>query len=130
MKSKKGKYLILTLSIFILTGLITILSNSNKLKDNSNLISEEKSKNLIEDNDKSNLIEDNDKSNLIEDNDKSNLIEDNDKSNLIVENYNNNVVTTEVEEDGSVRVLPENKSESIIVLPNPNSDEQVTLKKL
>lgn len=103
MKSKKGKYLILTLSIFILTGLITILSNSNKLKDNSNLISEEKSKNLIE---------------------------DNDKSNLIVENYNNNVVTTEVEEDGSVRVLPENKSESIIVLPNPNSDEQVTLKKL
>ena len=112
MKSKKGKYLILTLSIFILTGLITILSNSNKLKDNSNLISEEKSKNLIEDNDKSNLIE------------------DNDKSNLIVENYNNNVVTTEVEEDGSVRVLPENKSESIIVLPNPNSDEQVTLKKL
>ena len=121
MKSKKGKYLILTLSIFILTGLITILSNSNKLKDNSNLISEEKSKNLIEDNDKSNLIEDNDK---------SNLIEDNDKSNLIVENYNNNVVTTEVEEDGSVRVLPENKSESIIVLPNPNSDEQVTLKKL
>lgn len=103
MKSKKGKYLILTLSIFILTGLITILSNSNKLKDNSNLISEEKSKNLIE---------------------------DNDKSNLIVENYNNNVVTTEAEEDGSVRVLPENKSESIIVLPNPNSDEQVTLKKL
>ena len=103
MKSKKGKYLILTLSIFILTGLITILSNSNKLKDNSNLISEEKSKNLIE---------------------------DNDKSNLIVENDNNNVVTTEAEEDGSVRVLPENKSESIIVLPNPNSDEQVTLKKL
>ena len=112
MKSKKGKYLILTLSIFILTGLITILSNSNKLKDNSNLISEEKSKNLIEDNDKSNLIE------------------DNDKSNLIVENDNNNVVTTEAEGDGSVRVLPENKSESIIVLPNPNSDEQVTLKKL
>ena len=103
MKSKKGKYLILTLSIFILTGLITILSNSNKLKDNSNLISEEKSKNLIE---------------------------DNDKSNLIVENDNNNVVTTEAEEDGSVRVLPEYKSESIIVLPNPNSDEQVTLKKL
>lgn len=103
MKSKKGKYLILTLSIFILTGLITILSNSNNLKDNSNLISEEKSKNLIE---------------------------DNDKSNLIVENDNNNVVTTEAEEDGSVRVLPENKSESIIVLPNPNSDEQVTLKKL
>ncbi|MDU4884594.1 MAG: hypothetical protein E6176_02110 [Clostridium celatum] len=103
MKSKKGKYLILTLSIFILTGLITILSNSNKLKDNSNLISEEKSKNLIE---------------------------DNDKSNLIVENDNNNVFTTEAEEDGSVRVLPENKSESIIVLPNPNSDEQVTLKKL
>lgn len=103
MKSKKGKYLILTLSIFILTGLITILSNSNKLKDNSNLISEEKSKNLIE---------------------------DNDKSNLIVKNDNNNVVTTEAEEDGSVRVLPENKSESIIVLPNPNSDEQVTLKKL
>lgn len=103
MKSKKGKYLILTLSIFILTGLITILSNSNKLKDNRNLISEEKSKNLIE---------------------------DNDKSNLIVENDNNNVVTTEAEEDGSVRVLPENKSESIIVLPNPNSDEQVTLKKL
>lgn len=103
MKSKKDKYLILTLSIFILTGLITILSNSNKLKDNSNLIGEEKSKNLIE---------------------------DNDKSNLIVENYNNNVVTTEAEEDGSVRVLPENKSESIIVLPNPNSDEQVTLKKL
>ena len=103
MKSKKGKYLILTLSIFILTGLITILSNSNKLKDNSNLISEEKSKNLIE---------------------------DNDKSNLIVENDNNNVVTTEAEGDGSVRVLPENKSESIIVLPNPNSDEQVTLKKL
>ena len=103
MKSKKGKYLILTLSIFILTGLITILSNSNKLKDNSNLISEEKSKNLIE---------------------------DNDKSNLIVENDNNNVVTTEAEGVGSVRVLPENKSESIIVLPNPNSDEQVTLKKL
>ena len=103
MKSKKGKYLILTLSIFILTGLITILSNSNKLKDNRNLISEEKSKNLIE---------------------------DNDKSNLIVENDNNNVFTTEAEEDGSVRVLPENKSESIIVLPNPNSDEQVTLKKL
>lgn len=103
MKSKKGKYLILTLSIFILTGLITILSNSNKLKDNSNLISEEKSKNLIE---------------------------DNDKSNLIVENDNNNVFTTEAEEAGSVRVLPENKSESIIVLPNPNSDEQVTLKKL
>ncbi|MEN8077341.1 hypothetical protein ABFP60_10280 [Clostridioides difficile] len=101
MKSKKGKYLILTLSIFILIGSITILPNKHKGKDNSNLISEEVSKSLIED-----------------------------KSNLIVENDNNNVVTTEEEEDGSVRVLPDNKSEGIIVLPNPNSDEQVTLKKL
>lgn len=100
MKLKKGKYLILTLSIFILIGSITILPNKHKGKDNSNLISEEVSKSLIED-----------------------------KSNLIVENDNNNVVTTE-EEDGSVRVLPDNKSEGIIVLPNPNSDKQVTLKKL
>ena len=103
MNFKRFKYLILTISIFFVLGLITILSNNNKVQDQGKLFIEE---------------------------DNSDLLKDNYKSNLIVENYDNNTVITEEQEDGSIRVLPENGSGDIIALPNPNIDGEVILKKL
>ena len=102
MNFKRFKYLILTVSIFFVLGLITILSSNNKVQDQGKLVIEE---------------------------DNSDLLKDNYKSNLIVESDDNNTVTTK-EEDGSIRVLPENESRSIMVLPNPNIDGEVILKKL
>ena len=102
MKLKKYKYLILTVSIFFVLGSITILLDNKKVKDEGKLVIEE---------------------------DNSDLLKDNYKSNLFVESDDNNTVTTK-EEDGSIRVLPENESRSIMVLPNPNIDGEVILKKL
>lgn len=103
MNFKRFKYLILTVSIFFVLGLITILSSNNKVQDQGKLVVEEGN---------------------------NDLLKDNYKSNLIVESDDNNTVNTEEKEDGSIRVLPENGSEDIIALPNPNIDGEVILKKL
>ena len=102
-KLKKGKYLILAVSIFFVLGSITIVSNNSKVNENSNLI----------------IAEDN-----------NDLFKENYKSNLIIESDDNNTVTTEEEtEEGSVRILPE-ESEGVTTLPNTNPGEEVILNKL
>lgn len=103
MKNKKYKYLILTVSIFLIVGLSSILLINNSMKDNNSLIAEEES---------------------------SSFIENDYEGNLIIESDNNNVVTTEEEEEGIIRILPEKDGESVVLLPNPNTDTQVILKKL
>lgn len=101
MKNKKYKYLILTVSIFLIVGLSSILLSNNSMKDNNSLIVQEES---------------------------SSFIENDYEGNLIIES-DNNVVTTE-EEEGIIRTLPEENGESAVLLPNPNTDTQVILKKL
>lgn len=104
-KLKKGKYLILAVSIFFVLGSITIVSNNSKVNENSNLI----------------IAEDN-----------NDLFKENYKGNLVIESDDNNTVTTEeeLEENGSVRILPKEEAGDIIILPNPSYNEEVILNKL
>lgn len=103
MKLKKSKYLILTVAIFFVVSLITILSSNNKVQKQDKLVIGEEN---------------------------SDLVKDNYKSNLVIESDDNNTVTTGEEEEGSIRVSPENEGGAIIELPNPNIDGDVVLKRL
>ena len=103
MKLKKSNYLILTVTIFFVVSSITILSSNNKIQKQDKLVIREEN---------------------------SDLVKDNYKSNLVIESDDNNIVTTGEEEEGNIRVSPENEGEAIKVIPNPNSDEEVILKRL
>lgn len=103
MKLKKRNFLVLAGIMFFILGSITILSNNFKTKDNT-----------------------------IAEKDNGKLVENKYKSNLVVESDDNNIVVTneETEEDGGVRIFPDDENKEIIILPKPNTDEQVILKKL
>lgn len=103
MKLKKYKYLILIVAIFLLVSSITILSSNNKIQKQDKLVIREEN---------------------------SDLVKDNYKSNLVIESDDNNIVTTGEEEEGNIRVSPENEGEAITVIPNPNADKEVILKRL
>ena len=103
MKLKKYKYLILIVAMFWAVSSITILSSNNKIQKQDKLVIREEN---------------------------SDLVKDNYKSNLVIESDDNNIVTTGEEEDGNIRVLPENEGEAITMIPNPNADEEVILKRL
>ena len=103
MKLKKSNYLILTVTIFFVVSSITILSSNNKIQKQDKLVIREEN---------------------------SDLVKDNYKSNLVIESDDNNIVTTGEEEEGNIRVSPENEGEAITVIPNPNADKEVILKRL
>lgn len=103
MKLKKYKYLILIVAMFFVVSSITILSGNNKVQRQDKAVIKEES---------------------------IDLDKDNYKSNLVIESNDNNMVTTGEEEEGNIRVSPENEDEAITVIPNPNSDEEVILKRL
>ena len=103
MKLKKSNYLILTVTIFFVVSSITILSSNNKIQKQDKLVIREEN---------------------------SDLVKDNYKSNLVIESDDSNIVTTGEEEEGNIRVSPENEGEAITVIPNPNSDKEVILKRL
>ena len=65
MNFKRFKYLILTVSIFFVLGLITILSSNNKVQDQGKLVVEEGNNDLLKDNYKSNLIVESDDKQMI-----------------------------------------------------------------
>ena len=65
MNFKRFKYLILTVSIFFVLGLITILSSNNKVQDQGKLVIEEGNNDLLKDNYKSNLIVESDDNNTV-----------------------------------------------------------------
>ena len=98
---RRYKYLVLTLSIFFVLSSITIVSKNNNYNEESKFVMEK---------------------------DNSDLLEEKYNSNLITENDNNTV--TKGEEEGSIRVSPDNEGEAIMELPNPNIDGVVILKRL
>lgn len=52
------------------------------------------------------------------------------KSNLIIEDNNTTMLDDELEDEGEERIFPVEDDQEIIVLPNPNINEAVILKKL
>ena len=52
------------------------------------------------------------------------------KSNLIIEDNNTTMLDDELEDEGEERIFPVEDDQEIIVLPNPNINEPVILKKL
>ena len=52
------------------------------------------------------------------------------KSNLIIEDNNTTMLDDELEDEGEERIFPVEDEQEIIVLPNPNINEPVILKKL
>ena len=51
-------------------------------------------------------------------------------SNLIIEDNNTTMLDDELEDEGEERIFPVEDDQEIIVLPNPNINEPVILKKL
>lgn len=102
MRLENNKILITTVSIIIGLGLIIFLLINYKLNESTNdkIYEEELSENKY----KSNLI--------IEDNNSATMLDD------------------ELEDEGEERIFPVEDDQEIIVLPNPNINEQVILKKL
>ena len=52
------------------------------------------------------------------------------RSNLIIEDNNTTMLDDELEDEGEERIFPVEDDQEIIVLPNPNINEAVILKKL
>ena len=52
------------------------------------------------------------------------------KSNLIIEDNNTTMLDDELEDEGEEKIFPVEDDQEIIVLPNPNINEAVILKKL
>ena len=102
MRLENNKILITTVSIIIGLGLIIFLVINYKLNESTNdkIYEEELSENKY----KSNLI--------IEDNNSATMLDD------------------ELEDEGEERIFPVEDDQEIIVLPNPNINEPVILKKL
>lgn len=102
MRLENNKILITTVSIIIGLGLIIFLLINYKLNESTNdkIYEEELSENKY----KSNLI--------IEDNNSATMLDD------------------ELEDEGEERIFPVEDDQEIIVLPNPNINEPVILKKL
>ena len=102
MKSKNNKILIAIVSIVVVLVLIVFLLVNCKFKEsvNSKIYEENLSKNKY----KSNLV--------VEDNNSATMLDD------------------ELEDEGEERIFPVEDDQEIILLPNPNINESVILKKL
>lgn len=103
MRLKNNKILITTVSSIIGLGLIIFLLINYKLNESTNdkIYEEELSENKY-------------------------------KSNLIIEDNNTTMLDDELEDEdeGEERIFPVEDDQEIIVLPNPNINEAVILKKL
>lgn len=102
MKSKNNKILIAIVSIVVVLVLIVFLLVNCKFKEsvNSKIYEENLSKNKY-------------------------------KSNLVVEdNSNATMLDDELEDEGEEIIFPVEDDQEIILLPNPNINESVILKKL
>lgn len=102
MKSKNNKILIAIVSIVVVLVLIVFLLVNCKFKEsvNSKIYEENLSKNKY-------------------------------KSNLVVEdNSNATMLDDELEDEGEEIIFPVEYDQEIILLPNPNINESVILKKL
>ena len=101
MRLENNKILITTVSSIIGLGLIIFLLINYKLNESTNdKIYEEE------------------------------LSENKYKSNLIIEDNNTIMFDDELEDEGEERIFPVEDDQEIIVLPNPNINEAVILKKL
>lgn len=101
MRLENNKILITTVSSIIGLGLIIFLLINYKLNESTNdKIYEEE------------------------------LSENKYKSNLIIEDNNTTMLDDELEDEGEERIFPVEDDQEIIVLPNPNINEPVSLKKL
>lgn len=101
MRLENNKILITTVSSIIGLGLIIFLLINYKLNESTNdKIYEEE------------------------------LSENKYKSNLIIEDNNITMLDDELEDEGEERIFPVEDDQEIIVLPNPNINEPVILKKL
>ena len=101
MRLENNKILITTVSSIIGLGLIIFLLINYKLNESTNdKIYEEE------------------------------LSENKYKSNLIIEDNNTTMLDDELEDEGEERIFPLEDDQEIIVLPNPNINEAVILKKL
>ena len=101
MRLENNKILITTVSSIIGLGLIIFLLINYKLNESTNdKIYEEE------------------------------LSENKYKSNLIIEDNNTTMLDDELEDEGEERIIPVEDDQEIIVLPNPNINEPVILKKL
>ena len=101
MRLENNKILITTVSSIIGLGLIIFLLINYKLNESTNdKIYEEE------------------------------LSENKYKSNLIIEDNNTKMLDDELEDEGEERIFPVEDDQEIIVLPNPNINEPVILKKL
>lgn len=101
MRLENNKILITTVSSIIGLGLIIFLLINYKLNESTNdKIYEEE------------------------------LSENKYKSNLIIEDNNTTMLDDELEDEGEERIFPVEDDQEIIVLPNPNINEAVILKKL
>ena len=101
MRLENNKILITTVSSIIGLGLIIFLLINYKLNESTNdKIYEEE------------------------------LSENKYKSNLIIEDNNTTMLDDELEDEGEERIFPVEDDQEIIVLPNPNINEPVILKKL
>lgn len=101
MRLENNKILITTVSSIIGLGLIIFLLINYKLNESTNdKIYEEE------------------------------LSENKYKSNLIIEDNNTTMLDDELEDEGEEKIFPVEDDQEIIVLPNPNINEAVILKKL
>lgn len=101
MRLENNKILITTVSSIIGLGLIIFLLINYKLNESTNdKIYEEE------------------------------LSENKYKSNLIIEDNNTTMLDDELEDEGEEKIFPVEDDQEIIVLPNPNINEPVILKKL
>ena len=101
MRLENNKILITTVSSIIGLGLIIFLLINYKLNESTNdKIYEEE------------------------------LSENKYKSNLIIEDNNTTMLDDELEDEGEERIFPVEDDQEILVLPNPNINEPVILKKL
>ena len=102
-KLKKGKFLVLIVSVAFIVCLSIILASNFTTKEQINYKVDDKG-----------------------------LVERNYKSNLIIEDDNSNVVETneEAKGDGSTRITPNETMEGVMSLPNPDINEEVILRKL
>ena len=101
MRLENNKILITTVSSIIGLGLIIFLLINYKLNESTNdKIYEEE------------------------------LSENKYKSNLIIEDNNTTMLDDELEDEGEERIFPVEDDQEIIVLPNPNINDAVILKKL
>jgi hypothetical protein len=99
---KSRKYLALVVIMFFILSSIVVLSNNFKAIDN-----------------------------IVTIDNNSKLIQEKHKSNLIVESDDNKVKSYEEnEEEGSVRIFPQEEEKYIKSLPNVNTNGQVILRKL